>query len=147
MGGANNRTPDVFMGSAADLAHHGWFVGHFMNECPPLQSDAVEVKWSVYTGGEERAGWVANRVATTLAVLVRGRFRLLFPDREAALQNEGDFVSWGPHVPHSWCADGPAVVLTVRWPSLPEDSYDVTEARSYGGEAQPVDVEHRSASS
>ena len=38
----------------------------------------------------------------TLNVLVRGHFVLLFPDREIALEKEGDFVLFGPGVPHSF---------------------------------------------
>jgi len=118
--------PAVVAGNAAGhAATQGWFVGHFMGEGHPLRSDDLEVKWSVYEGGEARAGWGANRVATTLAVLVRGRFRLEFPGRVVLLEREGDFVRWLPGVPHFWQADGPTIVLTMRWPSVPGDSYAV----------------------
>ncbi|HYO29020.1 MAG TPA: hypothetical protein VER37_00445, partial [Thermomicrobiales bacterium] len=71
--------PGVVAGNAAGHAGtQGWFAGHFMGEGHPLRTDELEVKWSVYEGGEARAGWGANRAATTLAVLVRGRFRLEF---------------------------------------------------------------------
>jgi quercetin dioxygenase-like cupin family protein len=111
--------------ASGEIARQGWFVGHFMGEGHPLRTDGVEVKWSVYEGGERRAGWGANREATTLCVLVRGRFRLSFPGGDVWLEREGDFVQWLPNVPHEWQADGPTIVLSVRWPSVPGDSYPV----------------------
>jgi quercetin dioxygenase-like cupin family protein len=35
------------------------------------------------------------------------------------LTRPGDYVVWGPGVDHSWRAEQDAVVLTVRWPSVP----------------------------
>ena len=123
------RSPGVLSGNAADDPdHHGWFVGHFIpDRDDPRSTGDLEVKWSVYAGGETRAAWGANRDATTLAVLVRGRFRLRFPDREVLLEREGDYALWEPGVPHHWQADGPTIVLSVRWPSLPGDSVTVPD--------------------
>ena len=45
--------------------------------------------------------------------------------REVLLSKEGDYVLWEPGVPHLWQAETPAVVVTVRWPSVPGDSRDV----------------------
>ncbi len=132
--GDGDGAPAVVAGNAAGHPEtQGWFVGHFMGDEHPLQTADLEVKWSVYEGGEARAGWGANRAATTLAVLVRGRFRLEFPGRVVWLEREGDFARWRPGVPHFWQAAGPTVVLTMRWPSLPGDSYAV-ESRSRGVE-------------
>lgn len=125
--------PPVVTGNAGGgVARNGWFVGHFMGDgddpvAAALRTREVEVKWSVYQGGEARDGWGANRTATTLAVLVRGRFHLSFPDREVWLEREGDFALWQPGVPHFWHPDGPTIVLTVRWPSVAGDSYRVPE--------------------
>lgn len=121
------RTGGVVSGNTGDdRAHEGWFVGHFVPAAAGARStEAVEVKWSIYQGGEARAEWGANREATTLAVLVRGRFRLRFPEREVLLVREGDFALWEPGVPHFWQAEGPTIVVTVRWPSLPGDSVGV----------------------
>jgi hypothetical protein len=118
--------PGVTSGNAGgEIARNGWFVGHFMGEDNPLTTAGVEVKWSAYAGGERRDGWGANRQATTLCVLVRGRFRLGFPGGEVWLEREGDFALWQPGVPHEWQAHGPTVVISVRWPSLPGDSFRV----------------------
>lgn len=121
------QTLGVVSGHATDdAAQKGWFVGHFIpGPDNPRTTGAVEVKWAVYDGGETRAGWGANREATTLAVLVRGRFHLRFPDREVVLAREGDYALWQPGVPHHWAAEGPTIVLSVRWPSLPGDSVAV----------------------
>ena len=124
------RTPGVLSGNAAadDPVRYGWFVGHFMPPADdPRATSAVEVKWAVYQGGEGRDGWGANREATTLAVLVRSRFRLRFPDREVLLAEEGDYALWEPGVPHHWTAETAAIVLSVRWPSKPDDSIRVPD--------------------
>lgn len=119
------RTPGVTSGNAAvdGAERYGWLLGDFFpNTDDPRATEDVEVKWAVYAGGESRDGWGVNDRAYTLALLVRGRFRLRFPEREVLLAHEGDYVLWEPGVRHFWQAEGPAVVVTVRWPSLPDDS-------------------------
>ena len=121
--------------AAGDPARYGWFVGHFLPAPAgddPRATSAVEVKWAVYDGGETRDGWGANRAATTLAVLVRGRFRLRFPGRDVLLTDEGDYALWEPGVPHHWTAETAAVVLSLRWPSLSDDSVRVPDPRATG---------------
>jgi hypothetical protein len=124
------RTSGVTSGNAAEDgdAHRGWLLGHFRDDPTggdPRATADVEVKWSVYEGGEGRTEWGVNDRAHTLALLVRGTFRLCFPAREVLLTREGDYVLWEPGVPHRWHAEARAVVVTVRWPSLPGDSRDV----------------------
>ncbi|MGH2614332.1 MAG: signal peptidase I [Thermomicrobiales bacterium] len=122
------RTPGVMNGNATEdgADRRGWLLGHFLDgEHDPRTTSEVEVKWAVYTGGEARAGWGVNDRAHTLAILVRGRFRLRFPERDVLLAHEGDYVLWEPGVPHRWHAESAAIVITVRWPSLPGDSQDV----------------------
>lgn len=126
------QTPGVLSGNAAtdDPARYGWFVGHFMPDVgDPRSTSALEVKWAVYQGGETRQGWAANREATTLAILVRGRFRLRFAEREVLLTTEGDYALWEPGVPHHWTAETATVVVTVRWPSVADDSVLVADPR------------------
>ncbi len=118
----------VHFGNAADegTAYRGWFVGHFLERgADPRHSEAVEVKWGVHPAGEARAAWVRNAQATTLSILVRGRFYLTFPDAEYLLAREGDYVLWAPGVPHYWRAVEDSIILTVRWPSRPGDSQAV----------------------
>src|SRR4051794_15873196 len=104
-------------------ARAGWFLGHFIETDHPLRSTAdVEVKWGTHAAGESRNEWASNATATTISVLIRGRFRLRFPDREILLEAEGDYALWAPGVPHTWSAEEETVILTVRWPSMPGDS-------------------------
>jgi hypothetical protein len=127
----------VRVGNAADdgAAYRGWIVGHFVgvgvgvegggmleSSDDPARTGAVEVKWGVHPAGERRAVPAVNATATTLSLLVRGRFRLVLPDREVVLAREGDYALWPPGVAHDWLAEEDSVVITVRWPSVPGDS-------------------------
>lgn len=98
----------------------GWFLGHFMpGEQNPLRTEAVELKWYTHAKGETRVEWAPGNPVQTLNILIRGHFVLLFPDQEVSLKNEGDFVLFGPGVPHSFRSVEESLVLTVRWPSTP----------------------------
>ena len=120
--------PRVMVGNAGvdGAARRGWLVGHFAGvPGAPNRSEAVEVKWGVHPAGERRATAAVNATATTLSVLVRGRFRLRFPDRVVVLEREGDYALWPPGVAHAWLAEEASIVLTVRGPSLAGDSRPV----------------------
>ena len=122
------HTRGVTSGNAAEAGagRVGWMLGHFLAGQDDARATAdVEVKWAVYEGGEARIAWGVNDRAHTLAILVRGRFRLSFPKHEVLLEKEGDYVLWEPGVPHRWQAEGPTIVVTVRWPSLPGDTRNV----------------------
>jgi hypothetical protein len=85
----------------------------------------VEVKWGVHQAGERRpAGWAPAGDCTSLSVLIRGQFTLLFrhpaePLQTAAvtLQREGDYAIWRAGLEHDWQALEDSVILTVRWPA------------------------------
>jgi quercetin dioxygenase-like cupin family protein len=97
--------------------HRGWFIGHFVGDASDLEhTDEVEVKWGTHRKGEDRAQWSSNQ-ATTMSVLIRGRFTLTFADTVYVLAAEGDYVIWAPGVLHRWRADEDTLILTVRWPS------------------------------
>ncbi|MBD2184204.1 signal peptidase I [Planktothrix sp. FACHB-1355] len=105
----------------------GWFIGHFINPAnDPRSSSNLEVKWGSHKAGEGRREWAMNAQATTLSILVSGRFRLQFPDTEVLLSREGDYALWCPGVPHCWLAEEESTILTVRWPSLSGDSKAVS---------------------
>jgi mannose-6-phosphate isomerase-like protein (cupin superfamily) len=98
----------------------GWVLGHFMPGAEnPLRTPDLELKWYTHAKGETRSEWAPANSVKTLNVLIRGHFVLLFPDREVALEKEGDFVLFGPGVAHSFRSVQESLVLTVRWPSLP----------------------------
>ena len=131
--------PAVIFGNAQmeGAERRGWFIGHFIEAADLRGTDAIEVKWAMHTAGEKRlstgdmqAQWSLNEVATTLSILIRGRFRLIFPDQEHILAQEGDYVFWAPGVPHTWLAEEDSVVLTVRYPSRSGDSVLHNQAAS-----------------
>lgn len=102
-------------------ARRGWFMGYFVTpDDDPRSTSVLEVKWGTHAAGDSRPEWGVNHQATTLSILISGRFRLQFPDREVVLAKEGDYVLWLPGVPHGWLAEEASTVLTVRYPSVPE---------------------------
>ena len=111
----------VYVGHAGrDAAlDHGWLLGHFKEPGSPRHSEDVEIKWGVHPAGDRRAQWAAGEVRTALLVLISGRFRLDFPGHSVTLAEQGAYVVWGKGVVHSWYAEEPSTVLTVRWPSVP----------------------------
>ncbi len=111
-----------YSGNAADdgAEHRGWILGHFLDPSAGERStDTLEVKWGVHEAGEERPDWVTGDKRTTLVLLVQGRFRVRFRDGDVTLALQGDYILWGPGTDHSWQAEQNSVVITVRWPSLP----------------------------
>lgn len=122
-------TENVYVGRAAvDAAgDRGWLLGHFKPADDVRHSGDVEIKWGVHPKGDERAEWVTGEKRTALLMLISGRFRVELPGRSVLLADQGDYVVWGPGVDHSWYAEEEAVVLTVRWPSVP--GYAVTDER------------------
>jgi hypothetical protein len=107
--------------AATDSAdYRGWLVGHFIGDPDDIRATKdVEIKWGVHPAGEERSGQVTDEYRTTVILLVHGRFRLDLSTESVLLEDEGDYVMWGPGVDHTWHAEEDSVVLTIRWPSLP----------------------------
>jgi hypothetical protein len=121
-------SPQVVFGNAQveSVNRWGWFLGHFVTpRDDPRSTSLLEVKWGVHKAGDGRPEWAVNAEATTLSILIQGRFRLQFPEQEFLLSREGDYVLWLPGVSHSWLAEEDSTVVTVRWPSKPEDSIEV----------------------
>lgn len=58
--------------------------------------------------------------ATTLCVLIKGSVSLQFPGKECTLSQVGDYAIWSAGVPHRWAVVQESLVLTVRWPSVPD---------------------------
>ena len=82
----------------------------------------------MHTAGETKAIEGVNQTATTLSLLVSGRFHLEFPSHgcSVTLDHPGDYAVWSPGVSHRWRVVEDAVVVTVRWPSLPKDQSERT---------------------
>ncbi len=118
------ETPSAVIGNAnADgAAHRGWFIGQFLEEKYGLRSTSViEVKWGKHHAGEERSVWGRSEKATTLCVLFKGKVHIRFPQQECLLSHEGDYVIWSAGIPHRWTMLEDTIMLTLRWPSSPED--------------------------
>ena len=100
----------------------GWFIAHFIKE-PELRNEHVEVKWSTHKKGWSKGFVAANKNAKSVSVLISGRFVLNFPDdgKEVVLSEPGDYCFWSEGVYHSSAAPEESVVLTLRWPSIPDD--------------------------
>ena len=103
----------------------GWFIGRFISDDAYRQTHDVEVKWGIHAPGQSNDNFAADRLARSMSVLIRGRFRLTFrrdnQTEDIILENEGDYAVWLPGLEHTWVAEGEAetVILTVRWPSYP----------------------------
>ena len=122
-GNMNSEAQIPLFGNVADASKNtrGWFLGHFMpGEANSLRTSELEAKWYTHAKGETRHEWAPGNPVKTVNILIRGHFVLLFPDREVALEQEGDFVLFGPGVPHSFRSVEESLVLTLRWPSLPQ---------------------------
>jgi hypothetical protein len=124
---------EISFGNAAEEGarpdRRGWFVGHFLTlESGPAATDLVEVKWGAHGAGETKAIEGVNQTATTLSLLVSGRFRLYFPShgRSVTLARPGDYAIWAPRVSHRWRVLEDAIVITVRWPSRHDDQSERT---------------------
>jgi hypothetical protein len=119
---------ELCFGNAVDAGtqsgRRGWFIGHFVAPgAGPAATDMVEVKWGVHATGEIKAIEGVNQTATTMSLLVSGRFQLVFPShrRSVTLARAGDYAVWSPGVSHRWQVLENAVVITIRWPSRPDD--------------------------
>jgi quercetin dioxygenase-like cupin family protein len=117
---------DWYAGHApSDAAvYRGWLVGHFVGaaDAPVRSTEAVEVKWGVHPAGEQRHAWTTGEDRSTLVILVSGRFRVDLTVGSTTLERQGDYVTWGPGIDHSWQAVEKSVVITIRWPSIPGGS-------------------------
>ena len=124
--------PKVIFGNAhiEGANRWGWFLGQFIPTDDPRSTPILEVKWAVHKAGDSRPTWAMNVEATTLSILIRGRFHLQFPEQEFLLSREGDYLLWSSGVPHCWSAEIDSTILTIRWPSQPGDSVEVQNEAS-----------------
>lgn len=107
------------IGNAQDdgIDYRGWFVGSFVQAPDARATTDVEVKWGTHPAGDARPGWNPDEIASTLCLLVQGRFKLHFESQSVTFRRPGDYAVWGPGIKHRWQAIEDSVVLTIRWPS------------------------------
>ena len=119
-------------GNAADEAirkQDGWFVGYFIDVSDLRHSNDVEVKWGILRSGQmNEEGFVANKTAKSLCVMIAGHLRLYIrhvakPEivQTVELSQTGQYVLWDKSIQHNWEAISDCIVLAVRWPSVPGD--------------------------
>jgi hypothetical protein len=104
----------------------GWFLGSFLSDSSGFKkTSALEMKWDNIPAGKNRGSWGVNDHATSITLLIKGKFCISFKGGEVVLSKEGDYAIWGPGELHYWEAVEDSVTLTVRWPSLPDASRNV----------------------
>jgi len=117
-------------GNVSELAsqYRGWVMGHFVEPASPLCTEDVEVKWGEHKKGETKNAVGANQQAKTLAILIFGKWLIKLPEipKDIVLEKQGDYLLFEPGVAHSWEALEDSLVLTIRWPSLPNDQQTTT---------------------
>lgn len=96
-------------------------VGHFVDPANGAvrKSRALEVKWGIHPAGQKRPEWTEGEDRSTLVIMISGRFRVDLSVGAVTLTRQGDYVTWGPGIEHSWQAEEDSVVITIRWPSVP----------------------------
>lgn len=99
--------------------NRGWFVGAFIEQTGLQTNNDVEIKWGIHPKGERRFSKAVEGNATTISILIRGKYTITFENGEKnELANEGDYVMWSPNLPHEFEALEDSVAVTIRWPSL-----------------------------
>jgi hypothetical protein len=116
----------VYFGNAAvdQVRGTGWFVGQFVPaELGVRHQTDVELKWGIHAeGGPRSRGAEAVAGATTISILIRGSLRAVFGNAEAeqvvTMEEQGDYIIFGPGIIHSWEAAKDTLVVSVRFPSI-----------------------------
>jgi hypothetical protein len=103
--------------------HRGWFAGYFIENNDLLKTNDVEINYDRLKKGDRKAVAKANKTATTIDVLISGKIKFTFPEsgKEVLIENEGDYVCWGPGISHTWESVEDSLSIVVRWPSIPGD--------------------------
>ncbi len=73
-----------------------------------------------------RGGWSVSESATTLSLVIRGRMRMIFENKEFVLE-DGDYYVAPNKTPHKYSIEEDSTILTIRWPSLPDDHRNVAD--------------------
>ena len=113
---------DWHQGNATnDRDEKGWLIGFFATgERGFNHSEDVEIKWSDHSSGDVQMEWEKSQ-GTSVSILISGEMHIHFTDGTAELREQGDYVLWGPQVDHRFSTPEQARVLTVRWPSRPDE--------------------------
>jgi len=103
-----------------------WLIGKFITDKKSLRcTEDLEIKWADCRAGETRKAWASSKVIHSICILISGKFEMIFSEKNYILSEPGDYVIWGPGVSHNWKSITDSIIITVRWPSEPEDSVDI----------------------
>jgi quercetin dioxygenase-like cupin family protein len=103
----------------------GWVAGHMGQGS--LHTENVGVKWAFQPKGDAGGQWRTCKTATTLSVLMSGKFKMVFressgaPEEIVILSEPGQYAIFGPGIQHWSEALEDTWFLTLRWPSLAND--------------------------
>jgi hypothetical protein len=107
------------------VTNRGWAIGQFPGAA--VRRDDIEVKWANQPKGDAGSEWRTCTTATTLSILISGKFKIDFrqardaPERPIVLETPGQYVIFGPGIQHRSEALEDTLFLTVRWPSIEAD--------------------------
>jgi len=119
----------IINGNLDDLStqeNGGWIAGWFTDPHSPLHSHDFEIKWSTHPkphGSEKEKP--AGSPAKTITILIEGKFSVTIPEtgQTFELTKTGDYVYFAENITHTWkCLNEPSRMLTIRWPSHPNES-------------------------
>lgn len=110
---------DIEFGNIATKPNgeRGWIFGPFIPDPSPFKTENFSVKWTTFPKGQERTELGVDPVQRSVAVLISGKFKIVFPDShtEIVLENEGDYAYYGAGVGHTWIALEDTKLVTFRW--------------------------------
>jgi len=115
----NLQTGNLDTISSENPERKGWFIGHFINDKSPFNTDDFEVNWVRIKKGERKKGIGNNAKAKTLTILIEGKYQFEFLDKSegAILKNKGDYFFYQPIKNHVAKALEDSLIMTIRWPS------------------------------
>jgi hypothetical protein len=132
---ARPSAPTFETGDLNSLTANGWVLGHFGPG--PRHSEAVEVKWAHHERGSlANKPWGVCETSTTLGILISGRFEIKFryaPEESVVMATPGQYVIFGPGIPHKSEALEDSVFLTIRWPSVLGDCKEASREHAFSG--------------
>lgn len=107
---------DIYSGNAQidGMDYRGWIVGSFVPE-GLRHCKTVEIKWGMHKAGEGRADWATDERRTTICILISGKLKMHFRERNVLLETAGDYLMWGEGIDHRWQSIDDSIVLTIRW--------------------------------
>ncbi|OHA26475.1 MAG: hypothetical protein A3C06_02770 [Candidatus Taylorbacteria bacterium RIFCSPHIGHO2_02_FULL_46_13] len=98
-----------------------WVMGHFIDPKTPFHQKDFSLKWTKSKRGDSREQ-IGTCEAETLDILVYGKHKIDFPNlhKSVTLEKEGDYVYVGRNIAHTWETLEDSLIVTLRWPSVPE---------------------------